>query len=81
VAGKTQKEKEVSREVSKRESYFGLRSPARRLWEETTERVVSVEEIRYVCRHCGYNWSKLVRSKPVVSKTRRELHPRDWPFI
>ena len=72
---------QITRSVTKKGKYWILQSPMRRYWEETVERVVSVEEVRYMCARCNHSWARTRRSKPVVSKSKRELDPREWGFF
>jgi ribosomal protein L44E len=72
---------ELTRSISKKERNSVFRSPMRRFWEETVDKIVRIEEVGFSCKRCKHCWTETRRSRPSVHKVSRELDPRDWGFF
>lgn len=75
------RDRDVKTRVAWRESYSIARSPARRNWEETVEKSVEIEEVYSTGSRCYLAWSRVVKSRPRVRTTSRDLDHRELPLF
>lgn len=64
---------DVKRYVVQRGRYCFIEKPSRRAWEELTENIYAIYEIKYRCTKCGSIWLEQSSSIISTSKYQRDL--------